>query len=68
MIEEQMREDITKSLQRIHDSGVGSKTLAKVVTRALFDFICSEAGAFTPQAVDEITEYLQELLMEVEAA
>jgi hypothetical protein len=55
-------------LHRLHDSGVSSKTLTATVTAALFDFICSEAGAFTPQAVAEVTSQLQELLAKAELA
>jgi hypothetical protein len=61
---EALQKYITEGLHRLHDSGVGSKSLAMAVTNALFDFIANEAGAFTPQAIEEITDRLQELLSE----
>jgi hypothetical protein len=68
MTNDQLKKAVTEGLHRLHDSGVSSKTLTMTVTAALFDFICSEAGAFAPQAVAEVTSQLQELLAEAELA
>jgi hypothetical protein len=46
------------------EEGPGSRAVARITAECLYAFIQNEAGAFTPQAVEEVVYILERLLEE----
>jgi hypothetical protein len=49
------------------DDGPGPRAVVGIVTDKLFNFICNEAGAMTPGAIEEVIQSLRHKLAAVEA-
>jgi hypothetical protein len=46
------------------EEGPGSRAVGRITAECLYAFIANEAGAFTPQAVEEVVYILETLLEE----